>query len=122
MTVLADLFSEDALAHALMERHVVARRHPSASLTILNYTERCQYERGLWNDVTLACRGLIFNDQREVVARPFRKFFNYGQSEAPTFELTEPCEATDKIDGSLGILYRADDGWSIATRGSFDGE
>ncbi len=52
MTLLTDLFSAEDLNHALQERLVVARKHPSCDLTILNYTERCQYERGLWNPVT----------------------------------------------------------------------
>lgn len=119
---IKDLFPAGALDHALQERTVVARRHPSAPLTILNYTERCQYERGLWNEVTTQCRGLIHDDKGNVLARPFRKFFNYGQSEAPALNLSEPAIVTDKLDGSLGILYRREVGHAIATRGSFDSE
>lgn len=121
-TPLTELFPLQDLAQAIADRTVVARKHPHRDLTILNYTERCQYERGLWNPVTLACRGLIHDGLGLVVARPFRKFFNYGQAEAPTFEVTEPCEVTDKVDGSLGILYSGADWRAIATRGSFDGE
>src|ERR1700744_2448922 len=87
-TSIYDLFSREALDHALSERLVVARRHPTRNLTILNYTERCQYERGLWNEVTLACRGLIHDGAGNVVARPFRKFFNYGQGEAGAIDLS----------------------------------
>src|SRR5690348_3527676 len=87
-TRVADLFDLSALDEALRERLVVARRHPSEPLTILNYTERCQYERGLWGPVTLACRGLIHDDNGRIVARPFRKFFNYGQSEGGDFDPT----------------------------------
>lgn len=116
---LSDLFDHALLTHCLNERLVVARRHPSKPLTILNYTERCQYERGNWNEVTRQCRGLIYNEHTgEVVARPFRKFFNYGQAEAGEFDLTAPVTVTDKLDGSLGILY----GDEIATRGAFESE
>lgn len=119
MTCLSDLFELGELEAAIREGLVVARRHPSAPLTILNYTARCQYEKGLWNPVTLACRGLIHDANGEIVARPFKKFFNYGSSDAPALDLSEPCVVTDKLDGSLGILYC---GNSIATRGSFDSE
>ncbi len=122
MTHLSDLFDLADLNYALQERLVVARKHPSCDLTILNYTERCQYERGLWNPVTLACRGLIHDRLGQVVARPFRKFFNYGDATGGEFSLTAPVRVTDKLDGSLGILYRRDVGYHIATRGSFDGE
>lgn len=122
MTTLADIFDPAELAHCIAERLVVARKHPTRALTILNYTERCQYERGLWNPVTLACRGLIHDAAGNIIARPFRKFFNYGQSEAGTLDLTARCIATDKLDGSLGILYHDGAEWSIATRGSFESE
>jgi RNA ligase len=49
--------------------------HPTLPLTIWNYTEKVQYE-GLWDDVTLQTRGLVTDDKGNVVARPFRKFFN----------------------------------------------
>jgi RNA ligase len=92
-------------------------------LSILNYTERCQYERGAWNDVTRQCRGLIVHaDSGAVIARPWPKFFNHGQEEAGVLDLAAPAEVTDKKDGSLGILYPAQDGWAIATRGSFASE
>lgn len=120
--MLTDLFDADALSHALSERLVVARKHESAPLTILNYTERCQYERGLWSTVTLSCRGLIHDDAGRIVARPFRKFFNYGQPDAPTLDLDSPAIVTDKLDGSLGILYPLGNGYAIATRGAFASE
>lgn len=122
MTHLSDVFDLSLLEHCLNERLVVARRHPSRDLTILNYTERCQYERGLWNPVTLQCRGLIHNGAGEIVARPFRKFFNYGQAEAPPLDLNAPASVTDKLDGSLGILYGRGTVAAIATRGTFDSE
>lgn len=117
---LYDLFSETDLTHALNERLVARRVHPTEPLAILNYTERCQYERGLWSPVTMACRGLIYHTETlEVVARPFRKFFNYGQAEAPAVALDAWVVVADKLDGSLGILYPSSEGWSIATRGAF---
>jgi RNA ligase len=122
MPTLADIFDPAELAHCIADRLVVARKHPTYALTILNYTERCQYERGLWNPVTLACRGLIHDADGNIIARPFRKFFNYGQSEAGALDLAARCIATDKLDGSLGILYYDGAEWSIATRGSFDSE
>jgi RNA ligase len=65
---------------------------------------------------------LIYNvNTLEVVARPFAKFFNYGEEETH-FALTEPVIVTDKMDGSLGIFYDDGDGGAIATRGSFTSE
>jgi RNA ligase len=92
-------------------------------LAILNYTERCQYERA-WTHVTRTCRGLIVNTETgAVVARPFEKFFNYSEHDEATLSLDEPVTITDKMDGSLGIIYRGTDGQlAVATRGSFTSE
>ena len=45
--------------------------HPAFPLTIWNYTERVQYE-GLWDNITLMCRGLVTDNYGNIVARPFR--------------------------------------------------
>jgi RNA ligase len=111
------------LIKALDDGEVRVQQHPEfPELQIFNYTEETQY-RNRWNRVTLACRGLILNMvTSEVVARPWEKFFNFGQMDN-RIESTAPVEVTDKVDGSLGILYkRPDDFWSIATRGSFASE
>jgi RNA ligase len=55
-----------------------------------------------------------------MVARPFDKFFNWleGGRRANGHIVT----VTEKVDGSLGILYRTLAGYRIATRGNFAGE
>lgn len=119
-TMLADLLDETAPAEAIGQGFVRRQVHPSMPLAILNYTERCIYERE-WTPLTMACRGLIFNTNTGViVARPFPKFFNYGEHDEAALSLTEPVAITDKMDGSLGIAYRGTDGLlAVATRGSF---
>jgi RNA ligase len=84
-------------------------------LTIWNYSEKVQYE-GLWDEVTLMCRGLVTDDEGNIVARPFRKFFNMEEKRhTPTQEF----EVYEKMDGSLGILFNYNGEWILATRGSF---
>jgi RNA ligase len=97
---------------------VKATAHPRAPLTIYNYTAQTQYARE-WNQTTRACRGLIVNEHGHVRARPWPKFFNYGEHPEGALCLHEPASVTDKMDGSLGILYEHGRQLSIATRGSF---
>ncbi len=118
MTLLADVLDPVALATAVESGYVRRQRHPGRPLVIYNYTEACQYA-GAWTPVTLACRGLIATEDGQLVARSFDKFFNHDQPQAPVLDPTAPVRVTDKADGSLGITYPADDGWAIATRGSF---
>jgi RNA ligase len=108
---------------AILSGDVRKQVHPEfPELAIYNYGEEVQF-RNRWNNITLACRGLILNqDTGEIVARPWEKFFNFGQMDN-RIESSAPVEVTDKMDGSLGILYRRpDDDWAIATRGSFASE
>lgn len=130
--MLHDIIDEEGLLAALIARHVSAQDHPELDLRILNYTHSCQYDRA-WTDVTRACRGLIYRPSSgEVVARPWPKFFNYGEHTEGSLDLDAPAEVTDKMDGSLGILYptterrpsftgptRPEFAWAISTRGSF---
>ena len=77
--------------------------HPTLDLTIWNYSPRVQYEK-LWDDVTIQCRGLVTNSKGDIVARPFKKFFNYEEHK-PEDLPNETFEVYEKMDGSLGILF-----------------
>lgn len=85
------------------------------------------------NEIVQECRGLILKkDNIELLSNPpiqqykiasmrFTKFFNYGQEEAAV--LTFPCEASEKIDGSLiGVWYDDETGWHVSTSGNIDAE
>ena len=98
--------------------------HPTLPLTIWNYTEKVQYE-GLWDEVTVQCRGLISeNTTGTILVRPFKKFFNYeevvGKDVIPS--KGDYVYIQDKMDGSLGILFNYEGEWIMATRGSFTSE
>ncbi|MBA3873435.1 MAG: T4 RnlA family RNA ligase [Anaerolineae bacterium] len=92
----------------------------AGDLVLFNYTALAQYNNR-WNWFELNSRGLILNHKTgEVVALPFPKFFNWGEGERTT---NAPIQSiTEKIDGSLGILYRFQDEFRIATRGAFNSE
>ena len=114
------LMNWDVLDQLLENGYIKAKKHPKVDLYIYNYTAKTQYER-MWNDWTLSCRGLIMNKNREVIARPFPKFFNLGEMESQIIP-NEPFEVFDKVDGSMGVLYWANNQPFIATRGSFNSE
>lgn len=113
-------FSVEDLEKAVVKGDVTKRPHPDLPLWIYNYSPSVQYSNR-WNDVTLNCRGLILDEDFNIVARPWKKFFNLGQVNLP-IQFDTPVEVMDKADGSLGILYPTPDGYAIATRGSFESE
>lgn len=100
------------------------RKVEKGNLVLYNYTDLCVYERA-WNDYTRVARGIIFDKTTgELVAKPFPKFFNLG--EMPETYLTslpdEPYEVTEKVDGSLGIIFHYNNEWHVATRGSLSSD
>jgi len=48
----------------------------------------------------LECRGIKFNKNGSILARPFKKFFNYGEK-SHEFPISLPHIITEKIDGSM---------------------
>lgn len=118
---LSEVVAAAELSAAVADGLVRVQRHPVLPLRIFNYTEQAVYSR-TWNAATTVCRGLIVDDNDLVLARPWPKFFNYGEHTDDTLDLDSPVEVTDKADGSLGILYPTPDGPAIATRGSFASE
>lgn len=124
-----------------LKEHILAgvvseMRHPQCSdLIIYNYTHVAQHDN-VWDNVTEQTRGLICQQlpspdeglysrlsNQEVIARPFRKFFNLNTSfRSETQEENLPNlkpRVLEKMDGSLGILYTYNGIERIATRGSF---
>ena len=95
MLATLEKYYKDGLLHK--------QTHPTLDLTIWNYSPRVQYER-LWDDITIQCRGLVTNTKGEIVARPFKKFFNYEEHK-PEDLPNENFEVYEKMDGSLGILF-----------------
>ena len=129
--------------------YISVQSHPDdPDLKVMNYSRAAQYE-GKWNDATKNARGLMIRSARDdfgdavVVERPWKKFFTLSQirnddgtpgwalgdeeensSSVPTeldrLDFSAPANVTDKMDGSMGILYEAPDGkLAIATKGSF---
>ena len=85
-------------------------------LVLFDYKAEAQYINR-WNFFERVSRGLLIDEKTgEVVARPFDKFFNWGENgrttSAPLVEVLEKC------DGSLGILYRRNGEYRVSTRGS----
>ncbi len=91
-------------------------------LRLFTYTHEAQFN-GRWNFFERISRGLIMNAKSgEIVARPFDKFFNWGESGRKAPYTAHIANVYEKMDGSLGILYRENGAFKIATKGSFTGE
>lgn len=146
MKLLSDLLDLNKLQKHIDDGFVKATKHPTLPLGIYNYTQAAAFaqlqglqevqpgvmvltNRTIWGDGVIDyCRGLIVNTETgEIVSRPFKKFHNLNTSHIPetnidvitTHFINESPIVTEKMDGSLGILWRFENEWGIATRGSF---
>lgn len=106
----------------------------SGSLTIFKYTQGTHIE-GAWNDVNRQARGIIFDVDGTVVARPFSKFFNLNErceTEVKNLPWSEGVEIYEKLDGSCGAGYLdfknaesyrpLHECWKLATPGSMESD
>jgi len=91
-----------------------------------------QLEADPQDDIASVCRGLIIASHRQislttticdaqVIARPFKRFFNFGQPGAAALDPTTTVTQT-KFDGTLSLLYHFDDQWMVATRSTPDAD
>jgi RNA ligase len=104
------------------QRLITKRKHPSLSLWIYNYSPSAQFmPLGQWTEALKDCRGLILDDEGQIVARPFRKFWNYEQV-LDQIPIGEPFTVWEKLDGSLGVVCNYKGHLVVATRGSFESD
>jgi RNA ligase len=86
-------------------------------LRLFDYTTAAHMAQR-WNFFERVSRGLIINrDTGEIVARPFDKFFYW--LEGGRASRGHIVTVMEKMDGSLGILYRHKDEFMVTTKGSF---
>ncbi|MDO8553308.1 MAG: T4 RnlA family RNA ligase [Candidatus Micrarchaeota archaeon] len=106
-----------------VSEHLISK-NIKGDLAIYCYTPKCVYDRR-WDNYTKMARGLIINIKTgEILAKPFPKFFNLNETEETKLEnlpIEEP-EITEKLDGSLGILYYYDGKYFITTKGTLYSE
>ena len=75
-----------------------------------------------WNWFECQSRGLILQQGTgKIVARPFEKFFNWLEKGRRCAKDAHLVTTTEKLDGSIGIIYYHKGKWNVASRGSFDG-
>lgn len=119
---LHDYLDIDQLCADLNAGYVDERHHPDLPLTMYTYARSAQFDSH-WTDATRKCRGLIVDNNRNIVAFCMPKFFNKSEHDvAKPYAVTlpdEPVRIFDKMDGSMGTIYWYEGQWRVATKGSF---
>lgn len=110
------------LKKLVADKIVTKRPHPTLPIFIYNYSPRAaSIPLKEWSTTLQEARGLILDKAGSVIARGFRKFWNYEQV-ADQIPHGDPFKVYEKLDGSLGIVASALGERIVATRGSFESD
>lgn len=92
-------------------------------LFVLKYKKKVFYE-GTWNDFLENARGLVLDEDFNVVSRPFLKIYNYGiEKQAPEFDPLETVIAVEKVNGFMVCAtWDARRGLIVSSTGSLDSD
>ncbi|MEM9097638.1 MAG: RNA ligase [Pseudomonadota bacterium] len=89
---------EDVLPHLVEGHGIFVNRRPSYQVIDYGFV----VDETFSSEVALQCRGLKFDEDGVIIARPFHKFFNIGEREDPKeMDWTRPHVVLDKLDGSM---------------------
>ena len=88
-------------------------------LEVYSYSRDCMYEQA-WDIFTCMARCLILDHvEKKVVATPFPKFFNWGETDY--YPDDEELTAFEKMDGCLGTVFNHKGVWRFASKSSLAG-
>jgi hypothetical protein len=109
----------DGIGELKRQFAIDAKRHQDyPNLVQFKYS---QIDSPMANPLIQEARGIILDEKEDwkVVCYTFKKFFNYGETNAAPINWLN-AHVTEKLDGSLCQLYFYDDRWHVATSGTPD--
>jgi RNA ligase len=110
-----------ALNQEISQNNIKVSYHPKYHyLAVYKYTSRCVNDRR-WSLYSLLSRGLVLDHQnKNVAAIAFPKFFEVGEMFTDIAPFVTPeYTITEKMDGSMIVLFKHQNEWITATCASF---
>lgn len=109
----------------LIEKGLVyVRKSPCGKYRLLKYTRKVFYDN-LWSvdDRLLDCRGIVVDEDDNVVMYPFKKVFNLGENDTGAdIPADKRVTVVRKINGYLAQAALIDGELIVTSSGSFDSE
>lgn len=101
---------------------LVSKKSVGDGLYVLKYKRKVFYD-GLWNDFLEECRGLIVDEDFNIVTYPFTKIYNYGvEAKAPEINDKTIVEAYRKVNGFMVAVTWYKNDILVSTTGSIDSD
>lgn len=105
---------EKGLDSLIKEHTITAKSHKKyPQLVSLSYD---QLKSDFKQVIVQQCRGIIVDTSNNfhVISLPYTKFFNYCESNAAKIDW-KSARVTEKVDGSLMIMYYYKDEWHVSS-------
>ncbi len=92
-------------------------------LSVLKYSRKVFYDNLWYLDARLLeCRGMVVDEDWNIIVRPFKKVFNYGENNT-TVAQDEFVQVIEKINGFMAAVTMTEKyGLIISTTGTLDSE
>lgn len=97
--------------------HLISVKKQAPNTTVLKYKNKVFY-KDLWTPELCELRGIVVDDNFDIIQRPFTKIFNAHESKAPRIADDTSVTAPEKINGFMGAATWHNDGLFISTTGS----
>lgn len=101
---------------------LVSKKSVGNGLYVIKYKKKVFYDN-LWNEYLEECRGLIVDEDFNIVSYPFTKIYNYGvEAKAPVIHDSTMVEAYRKVNGFMVAVTWYKDDILVSTTGSIDSD
>ena len=101
---------------------LVSMKSCGDGLHVLKYKRKVFYD-SLWDEHLEECRGLIVDDDFNIVSYPFTKIYNYGiEANAPKIAPDEMVHAMRKVNGFMVAVTWHKGKLLVSTTGSIDSD
>jgi len=114
---------QSVLAEFILTPGIDVKQLPSGVKSV-NFSSKL-FKSRKWTDLSVKARGLFLDDNSNIVARSYDKFFNYKEMPETKADainnLSYPLTIYAKENGFLGILSVHDNDWFIASKSTTKG-
>lgn len=100
------------------------RKTSKDGLSLYVYTNKCNYEKA-WTNQTKIARGLVVDDDGNVICKCASKWFNLNEMPETRLEVLKDHHdyvITEKLDGSLIHVFHHNGEWKACSKGSLSNE
>jgi len=123
MNLTPEILKKYVQDHPKLVRANHSKRYPG--LSVLKYKNAAMWNC-IWDEILVEIRGLVIDQDFNIVSRPFKKMFNRGESNngvSPVdFHYDEPVSVVRKVNGFMAAATMYQGKLLVSTTGSLDSD